>query len=267
MTDREQTTNTIFQRLKTAYGLPLMAKDVDLARVLNTSSQTVSGWRQRNSVPLEKCVEIADEKGVLIDWLLGSTGDDDKPIFRSHLDFSEKGTQPVGNSDGSAAYKEWDRSARMGSPDPILPTGMGSNSDTEFAFIPQRDVDLSAGPGAFSEHEPEIGRLAFRRDWLNKLGVKPQTCVLVRVRGDSMEPTLRDGALVLVNTENGQGAQDGIYALLLDGALVVKRLQRAFAGGLIVHSDNPAYRDIELTPGQASELRVIGRVLWAAAEI
>lgn len=135
-----------------------------------------------------------------------------------------------------------------------------------FALIPQRDVDLSAGPGAFTDHEPEIGRLAFRRDWLDKIGVKPQTCVLVRVRGDSMEPTLRDGGLVLVNVAPEE-TRDGIYALLLDGGLVVKRLQRGVSGVLIVRSDNPAYGPIELTQDQANELRVIGRVLWAAAEI
>jgi phage repressor protein C with HTH and peptisase S24 domain len=154
-----------------------------------------------------------------------------------------------------------------------LATGGGAKhlgpvgADPEFAFIAQRDVDLSAGPGAFAEHEPEIGRLAFRRDWLRKLGVTPDRCVIVRVRGDSMEPALRDGALVLVNTADGQSAQDGIYALMLDGGLIVKRLQRAFSGGLIVHSDNPAYRDMELTADQVEHLHVIGRVLWVATEI
>ncbi|MDR0809247.1 MAG: S24 family peptidase [Gemmobacter sp.] len=41
----------------------------------------------------------------------------------------------------------------------------------------------------------------FRSDWLRREGIQPGKASLVRVRGDSMEPTLRDGAMVLVDPQ------------------------------------------------------------------
>lgn len=137
----------------------------------------------------------------------------------------------------------------------------------QFAILPQRDVDLSGTSKSFVETEPDIGRLAFRRDWLVKQGVKPSDCVLVRIIGDSMEPTLRDGGLVLVDSSVERPDRDGIYALMLDEGLVLKRVQRGFEGELILHSDNAAYRDIELTAEQASKLYLIGRAIWATGDL
>ena len=50
---------------------------------------------------------------------------------------------------------------------------------------------------------------------------------LMTVMGDSMEPTLFDGDLVLVDLSRKDLAQEGIFAVRIYDGLAVKRLQRA----------------------------------------
>ncbi|MEY4951686.1 MAG: hypothetical protein RL299_110, partial [Pseudomonadota bacterium] len=47
-------------------------------------------------------------------------------------------------------------------------------------------------------------------------------------------------------------------------ALMVKRLDLARPGVVALVSDNPAYRTIELEPG---EVEVIGRVVWKSGRL
>ncbi|QLP98544.1 MAG: hypothetical protein HZY79_15745 [Rhodoblastus sp.] len=64
------------------------------------------------------------------------------------------------------------------------------------------DARASAGPGAWNEHAQEIDGVAFPIDWLRRLGgstVNPDKCDFLRLRGDSMAPTIADNALVLIN--------------------------------------------------------------------
>src|SRR3546814_4575046 len=77
-----------------------------------------------------------------------------------------------------------------------------------------------------------------------------------------MEPTLRDGDEVLVDSsDQGSRLRDGIYVLRADDALVVKRVTIQPGGRLItISSDNTAYptwSDVD-----RSTIHVVGRVHW-----
>lgn len=77
-----------------------------------------------------------------------------------------------------------------------------------------------------------------------------------------MEPTLRDGDEVLVDSsDQGARLRDGIYVLRADDALVVKRVTIQPGGKLItISSDNAAYptwSDVD-----RSTIHVVGRVIW-----
>ncbi|WP_090899335.1 helix-turn-helix domain-containing protein [Azotobacter beijerinckii] len=45
-----------------------------LANALGYSPQAVSGWKTRDTVPYAKCVEIASQHGISLDWLLTGEG-------------------------------------------------------------------------------------------------------------------------------------------------------------------------------------------------
>ena len=85
---------------------------------------------------------------------------------------------------------------------------------------------------------------------------------LISMEGDSMEPTLRTGDILLVDRRDVTAQREGIYILRADNALLVKRLQRFPGHRIKVSSDNPAYQPFELDlKQQTDEFAIIGRVV------
>jgi phage repressor protein C with HTH and peptisase S24 domain len=112
--------------------------------------------------------------------------------------------------------------------------------------------------------------LAFSRDWLaSELGLEPARAAYLEMEGDAMEPTLRPGACLLVDRSVGErGSWEGIYALYLDGELLVKRLQRLPDRRIKVSCDNPAYEDFLLPlEGSEPQLEVVGQVVWVGRRL
>ena len=129
--------------------------------------------------------------------------------------------------------------------------------------IPLLDVRASAGHGAMTEVETRHARFGFDEKWLKQLTAsRPASLSVIRVEGDSMEPTLSDGDEVMVDlSDTGQRLRDGIYVIRSDDALVVKRVALGPQGRQIsIVSDNQAYpswHDVE-----RRSIHIVGRVLW-----
>lgn len=142
----------------------------------------------------------------------------------------------------------------------------------DYAFVPLYDVSASAGQGAFVNAERTSDALAFKRDWLRQqIGGSVNDLAIISVRGDSMEPTLRDGDVIMVNRADRQ-VTEGIYVLLLDGWLMVKRLQREVIDGvgkLMAYSENEAYPPFAMPTfeGFSEPTGIIGRVVWAGRRL
>jgi phage repressor protein C with HTH and peptisase S24 domain len=139
--------------------------------------------------------------------------------------------------------------------------------DAELLSVPVLDVQASAGPGAFADHERARARMRFDPSWLRGLNLDPKQLSVIQVTGDSMMPTLDDGDDILVDLSDGAAAlRDGIYVLRLDGALNVKRLiVDRVRRRVSVKSDNPAYTSWPTL--DLSRLDVIGRVVWAGRRL
>ena len=137
----------------------------------------------------------------------------------------------------------------------------------EFVHIPVFDVEASAGHGAFGDQEAILYFLNFRRDWLRSLTSAPfDRLSVIKVDGDSMEPTLSNDDTVLVDATQNAPRTDGIYVLQFDNCLYVKRLRMNPAKGKVaIISDNPAYAPIEDV--DPDELHIAGRVLWLGRRV
>lgn len=126
-------------------------------------------------------------------------------------------------------------------------------------------VRAAAGDGALVEHETPDDALVFKEQWVRiELGARPQDLYLIRVAGDSMEPTLRSGDVILVDRRATRPDREGVYILRMNDMLLVKRLQ-ALPGGVVrVISDNAAFApfDIKAAEFGGAELAIIGRVVW-----
>jgi len=160
-----------------------------------------------------------------------------------------------------ARYFDIDES-RLGGPAPQPAPAEG------LIAIPRFDIQASAGPGAFTDEEQPVAHLGFDERFLKQLcSARPADLSIIRVRGDSMFPTLADGDDIMVDRSiQGIKLQDGIYVLRRDDTLTVKRIAvHPGSRKLTISSDNSAYPTWpECEPG---DVEVIGRVVWAGRKI
>lgn len=137
------------------------------------------------------------------------------------------------------------------------------NNGSDMTLIRHFDIEASAGNGTNAEGETQLAPIAFSRAWLRATAnVPPEQLSVITARGDSMTPTFRSGALLLVNHGLSDFEGDGIYAINLDGDLYVKRLQKRLGGGVVVTSDNPRYTPMDVPNLDAVNMTVIGEVVW-----
>ena len=126
--------------------------------------------------------------------------------------------------------------------------------------VPILDQSLSAGKGQIlPDDDNPIGYIAVPKE-LKRYGNK---LAAIYVNGDSMEPTLQRGDLVVCDSCGWDG--DGIYALRMDGYGYVKRLARK-PGKLVVISDNPKYETWE-EPTESEAVSIIGRVHYTLKHV
>ena len=187
-------------------------------------------WRSRGSVPFDKCVEIADEHGLSVDWVIQGRGQRER-------------------SD------EVQRLTRKPSPttESIYP---------EACQVPIYNIRVAAGDGLTVSDESKVGHLFYRTDWLIEHGIDPVRAGHFRVKGPSMEDVFQDGDLVLVDFSSKEIVSGMPYALRQDNELVIKYLSHT-PDEVIVSSENaalfPAYR-IPIADFANGQAEIIGRV-------
>lgn len=83
----------------------------------------------------------------------------------------------------------------------------------------------------------------------------------LRCRGDSMEPRLRDGDIVMIRIQ--PDVLDGqIAAVLIGGEATLKHVYHLPGrAGLRLMPENPAHAPIFVTPDNADEARILGRAV------
>ena len=140
---------------------------------------------------------------------------------------------------------------------------VGKPARREWIDVPRLALGASAGPGLLAGEELPIGAFRFGARWLREQGLDPAQLSAIRVEGDSMETTLRDGDEILVD-RTPRPWRDGIHVVRTGDALLVKRLDTGRPGVIALVSDNTAYRTLELV---REEVQVIGRVVWKSGRL
>lgn len=130
------------------------------------------------------------------------------------------------------------------------------------ALVPVYDVAASAGDGTLVDYEAAAYGLAFPPDYLKRLTSSgPHHLSIISVKGESMEPTLLDDDIVLLDTSKTNLSFDGLFVLRFGDALHIKRIGRsAKREHVTIISDNrELYPPIDAAIG---EIEAIGKVLW-----
>ena len=120
-------------------------------------------------------------------------------------------------------------------------------------------VEASGGYGTYPGDEAVTNYAWFRQGWLKQHNINPNQADVIRVAGDSMEPTLPDGSSILVDRQRRSRRKGRIYVLQTEDGLMVKRAGREKAGWQLL-SDNPYWPSV----AWPDDAQVVGEVRWCA---
>lgn len=208
----------------------LLGTRKNAALIADISTDQLARYFKGESKPgLEAVAKMCEHAGVSLDWLWSGEGE----MLRQ-------------------------RRAMEGAP--------RSRPEEDFDLVPLYEAVASAGPGTVGNGDGVVAQMAFRRQWLQRVGLHPKNLAMIHARGDSMWPTISDGDVLLMdatlNTPDG-----GIYVVRIGEELRAKRLQRLIDGSVRVSSDNKIYADEVIDASDLWQLSVLGKVIWVGGLI
>jgi phage repressor protein C with HTH and peptisase S24 domain len=213
----------------------------------------------------EDAVRIAQVTDTRIEWMMFGTGymHEEQAAVGTGIakDYSDVFSKtPRGDFSHADSTTKPNSVHAWESPDELDPE--------HYAFVPRYDVHVSAGNGSMVYEANEQERpQSFRREYLQQKGLKEANLMCLKATGDSMEPTITDGATLLVNQAENT-VQDGkVFVIRFGSEIRVKRLYLRPDGGMTIQSDNPSFPDVDVTPDQMEHVAIIGRVVWQAGDL
>ena len=211
-----------------------------LAKAAGVSPSALRKWLKGQAEPSrERLVALSDAAGAGVSWL--AKGEGPAP------DFSDPGPHGRVAAGGPLGQK--------------LQPG-------SFLLLPKRPETAAAGSGHPAVQSAATEFIGFRHDWIRKtFELGPGDLILDTAAGDSMEPNISDGDLLLVDVTDRSFRNFGVYVLEVRGERLVKRVQRLFNGSLILISDNRIYQPEEIPAGNAKEVNAVGRVVWRGGRV
>lgn len=137
--------------------------------------------------------------------------------------------------------------------------------DDDLIYLRRLNVSACCGAAGVQNYEDEafVEQIQVSRPWFqeNISKIREQGYELITASGDSMEPTFRNGDLIVVDRQDRDLKRDGVFCVLVDGDLYVKRVQR-IPGAVLFISDNSLYRPFEIPIKEVEfRLQVLGRVV------
>jgi phage repressor protein C with HTH and peptisase S24 domain len=135
-------------------------------------------------------------------------------------------------------------------------------NDDAFVQVPMVKLRLSAGVTGF-QTEPEHhdgGTVGMRRDWIERKRLNPASLIAILIKGQSMEPTLYEDDIVVINTADRKPVVGEVFAVNFNGEPVVKRMQKD-GGRWWLASDNPDQRTYYRRACEGDSCLIIGRVV------
>ena len=140
------------------------------------------------------------------------------------------------------------------------------NHISESEDVVKVDVYTEVGAGNFvdfSGYSP-VTELYLKKEFYRK------NMVAVKVRGESMSPTIKENGYVGIDVNDKEYLEGKIYAVRIpDEGIAIKRIfYYKDQGKIILRSDNKNFADRELNTDKINEENfIIGRVKWVMQEV
>lgn len=198
-----------------------------LARAIGVSPQAVSKMVLGDTNETAKLYQIARHLRTTPEYLTGESDDPEEGAALAERRLGSRGLDP----------DEHDLSG--------------------IVWIKEADLVLGLG-GAFLEVHVEETPIPFPAHWLRQFSDSPPEMLrFIRGKGTSMEPTIRDGDICLLDLgRNRLDEQDELWACAYGDIGMIKRLRALPDGSVKISSDNDRVRDEVATDG---DLHIIAR--------
>ena len=126
--------------------------------------------------------------------------------------------------------------------------------------VPVTKLSVIAGGGRETKQEAATGHVWFDRDWLHRHRLDPGRCVMIKVKGNSMEPTLPEGCSILVNRAQTTWCHEAIYIVRTSDGLLAGRARETDGGDRMFTSDQHSWDDLPWP----DDAKIMGQVVWVA---
>lgn len=138
---------------------------------------------------------------------------------------------------------------------------LNNPQENDLATIEIIDAVASCGNGIENFNPVPIGKQLISINNLKDItSSKPENIKIIKIRGDSMEPTINDSDVIWVDVSHKMARGDAMYVLCIRDELFVKRVRIDFIHNkAVVLSDNPKYPPIEVE--NPDDIRVVGKVI------
>jgi phage repressor protein C with HTH and peptisase S24 domain len=134
----------------------------------------------------------------------------------------------------------------------------------DFVWIPEIDARAAAGHSVINTDKVEVLSLfPIPRSLLVAAGVPQERVFMMRAKGTSMEPDIRDGDSMVVAIGETTLRDGEIYVFNVGEDTLVKEVQLEPDGGLTLLSKNPAFAPRKVGRADRTRLSIAGRVLAA----
>ncbi|WP_370308295.1 LexA family transcriptional regulator [Sphingobium abikonense] len=145
---------------------------------------------------------------------------------------------------------------------PDVPATISSADGDGTISLKRINLGFAMGDGTNLDDYVEEGTIDFDANLLRLISPSPaHRLVVADGVGDSMQPTLLDSDMIVIDTmQNQLNKWDRIWAMSLQGGGAVKRVGPAEKGKVEIISDNPAIPNRTVP---IEDVRIIGRVVWS----
>ena len=143
-------------------------------------------------------------------------------------------------------------------------TNTTHSNSLKYTKIPHFDVQASAGTGSeLVESGISKNTVDIHPQTLLDQGLNPEGLLSMYVKGDSMEPSLFDGDMILVKKMISPfSILEGVYIFRVFNEIFIKRIQfNKYSAKLKVDSDNPFYDSYTITGNDLNDVEIIGEVI------
>lgn len=144
---------------------------------------------------------------------------------------------------------------------------VSTNQPSEYARVQCVDLQLQANKHDYKTKPLDANGafIAFRHDWLKKRGLDGAHLLAVQVNDEGMKPTVANGDLVVINTNDRKLDDAAVFAVNYEGELRIRRLVRD-AGAWWLYCDNPDAQRFPKKQFIVKHCYILGRVVHRQSE-